>query len=283
MSRHAFLIIAHEKPAGLKRLVKALDHPINDIFIHVDEKSCIEEYDVVTHDSDVIFLDNRVDGRWGDFSLVEIEMRLIEKALEYGKYVYLHLISGVDYPIASMQEIHSFCSENIGKEFIGFAQNVAESELKWRSQHYFLFSKDFKSASLFKRIVRNLFARLQTVAGYRRYHGDVMKGSQWWSITSNFAKYLLEHRGEVQKYFRNTYCPDELFVQTLCWHSQFRDNIYRTDDEFEGCKRYIPWHDGVLLPFSSEDFLEMKKSDAWFGRKFSEKDIDAWIETSKYQ
>ena len=37
-TRHAFLIIAHEKPMVLKRLVEALDHPQNDIFIHIDKK-----------------------------------------------------------------------------------------------------------------------------------------------------------------------------------------------------------------------------------------------------
>lgn len=281
--RHAFMIIAHEKPMVLKRLVKALDHPLNDIFIHIDKKCDIEKFDVVAYDSEVIFLDNRVDGRWGDYSLVEIEMQLIEKALEYGMYDYLHLISGVDYPIKSMQEIHSFCSRNKGREFIGFAQNVTDREVKWRSQHYFIFSKEFKDAILFKRIVRALFVRVQTIVGYRRYSSKVMKGSQWWSITSNFAGYILQSKNEIQKHFQNTYCPDELFVHTLCWNSQYRNNIYNTENEFEGCKRYIPWRNGVLLPFSPEDFSEMKKSDKWFGRKFSEKDIDKWIEISKYQ
>lgn len=281
--RHAFLIIAHEKPIVLKRLVNALDHPLNDVFIHIDNKCDIEEFDVVTYNSEVIFLDNRIDGRWGDYSLVEIEMRLVEKALEYGTYDRIHLISGVDYPIKSMQDIHSFCAKNKEKEFIGYAQNVTERELNWRSQHYFLFPKEFRDAILLKRIVRSLFARIQTIVGYRRFRGKVMKGSQWWSITSNFARYILQHENEIQKYFRNTYCPDELFVHTLCWNSQFRNNIYDINNEFEGCRRYVPWRNGILSPFSSEDFLEMKNSDKWFGRKFSEKDIDKWIEILKYQ
>lgn len=282
-ARHAFLIIAHEKPMVLKRLVKALDHPLNNIFIHIDKKCDIEKFNVTTQESKVIYLDNRIDGRWGDYSLVEIEIQLIEKALEHGTYDYLHLISGVDYPIKSMQEIHAFCAEHKGKEFIGFGKNETDEETKWRSQHYFLFSKDFKSTNLFKRITRKLFVWIQTMVGYSRYKGKVIKGSQWWSITSNFAEYILQHKSEIQKYFHNTYCPDELFAQTLCWNSQFRSNVYNIDNEFESCKRYIPWRNGALLPLSHEDFLEMKKSEKWFGRKFSEKDIDKWIEISKYQ
>ena len=282
-ARHAFLIIAHEKPMVLKRLVQALDHPLNDIFIHIDKKCDIEKFNVTTQDSKVIYLDNRIDGRWGDYSLVEIEIQLTEKALECGTYDYLHLISGVDYPIKSMQEIHSFCTQNKGKEFIGFAQNATDKEIKWRSQHYFLFSKEFKDANLIKRIARGLLARIQTIVRYRRYRGKVMKGAQWWSISSDFAKYILQNKTEIKKHFKNTYCPDELFVQTLCWNSQFRNNIYNTDNEFKGCKRYIPWRNGTLSLFSKEDFSEMKKSDRWFGRKFSEKDIDKWIEISKYQ
>lgn len=37
--RHAFLIIAHNNWTLLNRLIKRLDHPNNDIYIHIDKKS----------------------------------------------------------------------------------------------------------------------------------------------------------------------------------------------------------------------------------------------------
>jgi glycoside transferase family 14 len=281
MSHHALLIISHEKPAVLRRLVAVLDHPDNDVFIHIDKKCDIEKFQVETQHSRVVLLDNRIDGRWGDYSLVEIELNLIAEASKHGVYDYLHLISGVDYPVKSMQEIHDFCNEHNGAEFIGIAQNVTDKELNWRSQHYFLFSDGFKSTNPFKRVTRALFARLQSVVGYKRYKGKVVKGAQWWSITYDFAAYLLQHRVQIERNFRHTYCPDELVVQTMCWNSPFRERIYNTEDEFEGCKRYIPWHNGYLAPFASEDFIRMKDSGKWFGRKFTEEDIDRWVEVSK--
>lgn len=281
MSHHAFLIMAHEKPMVLERLVAALDHPDNGIFIHIDKKCDMERFHVETRYSSLVSLDNRIDGRWGDYSLVEIELNLIAEALKHGAYDYLHLISGVDYPVKSMQEVHDFCKEHKGQEFIGIAHNVTDKELNWRSQHYFLFSGEFKSVNPFIRAVRALYVRLQSAVGYRRYRGKVVKGAQWWSITHDFAAYLLQHKVEIERHFRHTYCPDELVVQTMCWNSPFRDRIYDAKDEFEGCKRYIPWHDGYLAPFAPEDFVRMRESDRWFGRKFTEEDIDRWMETLK--
>lgn len=38
----------------------------------------------------------------------------------------------------------------------------------WRSQHYFLYAKDFRSTSVWKRAMRAAFVRLQDLLGYRR-------------------------------------------------------------------------------------------------------------------
>ena len=42
--RLAHLILAHNNPLQLERLVKRLDHPDADIYIHLDAKTDIKEY-----------------------------------------------------------------------------------------------------------------------------------------------------------------------------------------------------------------------------------------------
>ena len=39
MLRHAYLIAAHDKPAQLMTLLRLLDDPQNDVFLHVDKKA----------------------------------------------------------------------------------------------------------------------------------------------------------------------------------------------------------------------------------------------------
>ena len=82
-------------------------------------------------------------------------------------------------------------------------------------------------------------------------------------------QYLLQNELLIRKIFNHTYCPDELFIQTLCWNSEFKNRIYNPNDEFEGCKRYIKWENGVLQPLTLQEVDAMLLSSRWFARKFT--------------
>lgn len=271
--KHAYLILAHTDLLMLQLLVCMLDDVRNDIYIHIDRKAPFDGKTLQTQKSNLFVLEERMDCRWGDFSLVEAEFLLFGKAFEKGLYSYYHLLSGVDMPIKSQDYIHAYCEKYNGTEFIGFAQNVTLQELKWRSQHYFLFSKDFQTRKIWKRALRALFIYLQDFFLYKRSSWVIKKGSQWCSVTSEFVKLLLSCQNQFRAGFSHTYCPDELVLQTLCWNSDFRERVCSLSDEFYGCKRYIKWEDGVLLPILENDINDMFYSDRWFARKFSSSDI----------
>lgn len=271
--KHAYLIIAHNEPEVLRRLVKSVDDKRNDIYIHIDKKANFDGSNLIVQKSN-LYIYRKIDARWGDFSLVEVELYLMEQALIHGNYTYLHLLSGVDYPIKSQNYIHEYCQEHQGTEFIGFSQNVDDRELKWRSQHYFLFSRDFRCTNPLKKLIRGMYARLQSLIGFHRSSLSVKKGCQWCSITSDFCRFVLSQKEMLYADFSHTYCPDELVLQTICWNSDFRNKLYSITDEFKGCKRYIPWSNGVLRPFIFEDFMKMKDCECWFARKCSTNDIN---------
>lgn len=269
--RHAYLILAHTDYDLLQQLVELLDDARNDLYIHIDQKADYDGSEIHTRHSGLHVLPQRLNACWGDYSLVEVELLLFETAFQRGGYSYFHLLSGVDLPIQSQDNIHRYCEAHDGREFIGFSQNATPEELHWRSQHYFLYAKDFRSASIWKRGVRAAFVRLQDLVGVRRSRWEIKKGAQWCSVTSDFVGYLLAHRAEVRKAFRHTFCPDELVMQTLCWNSPFRDKACTEADEFDACKRFIPWENGELRPVTLNDVQAMKQSDKWFARKFSSK------------
>lgn len=279
--KHAYLIIVHNEPEILRILLSFLDDERNDIYIHIDKKASFNVTSLKTEKSCLYVLPVHIDARWGDFSLVEVELLLFREAYSKGPYAYYHLLSGVDLPIKSQDYIHDFCGKYQGREFIGIAQHVTQKELNWRSQHWFLFARDFQSKNLLKKVVRAVFARLQNLVGYRRTLLLVKKGSQWCSITHDFVGYLLKNEDLIRNVFNHTYCPDELFIQTLCWNSDFKKHIYDLDDEFEGCKRYIKWENGVLQPFTLYDVNEMICSSRWFARKFTLNSIEVVQEVLK--
>ena len=66
MSKHAYLIIAHSEPEILRILVSCIDDVRNDIFIHIDKKSNIENFsNIHTDSSNLFFLKDRINVKWG--------------------------------------------------------------------------------------------------------------------------------------------------------------------------------------------------------------------------
>ncbi len=279
MVKHSYLILAHNDVPLLKVLLDCLDDIRNDIYIHWDLKSGPIPA-VSTTNAGLSFIEDRVDVNWGAYSMVVAEYNLFKAAYEKGPYGYYHLISGVDLPIKSQDYIHQVCDNAAGTEYIAFA-DASQAELDYRVQHYFLFQDEFKGAGFLKRAIRKSFILAQKMIGYHRTDAKIRKGSQWCSVTQDFVAYLLSKEADVKKMFNHTFCPDELFVQTVCANSSFMEKVKDADSEFDGNLRYIKWVDGALLPITIDDLPALKHSDRWFARKFSGKDkelVDAIID-----
>lgn len=274
--KHAFLILAHNEFEVLRRLVAALDDPRNDIYIHFDRKVAVLP-EIETQQAALTVLENRIDVRWGGLSMLKAEVALFRAACARGPYQYYHLLSGVDLPLRSQDSIHAFFDRNDGKEFIGYTLTRMTPEYVRKMQRWHLFYEHFKSRSKAVWFLRGAFIRAQEWLGiYRNRSIDFKKGSQWVSITDGMARYFLEHEDWMMKVFRATYCCDEVAMQTLCWMSPYRENLYNTTDDGTGCMREIGWqvHDGwsKLIDYHAGDYDKLAASPALFARKFNGSD-----------
>lgn len=276
--KHAYLILAHNEFSILERMLSALDDSRNDIFIHFDKKLS-KRPSFATKRSGLFVLENRVDVRWGDVSVVEAEYALFEAASTHSEYGYYHLLSGVDMPLKSQDEIHRFFEENRGKEFIGFNQGDNSLHIDRKVNRYHLYAKHFrpsrKLGSLYRKAIRAIVIRLQYLLHIRRNENICFKkGTQWISVTDEFVKHMLFHKQDVLKMYQKTFCSDEIFAQTLCWNSCFRDKIFDINNEGRGCMRKIGWKNNQLKDWENNDYDELIKSDALFARKFNSKNLD---------
>ena len=271
--RNAYLILAHNEWGLLNILLSCLDDERNDIYVHIDRKVATMPR-LHTEKAGLRILGNRVDVRWGDLSMVEAEYALFEEALKKGGYDYYHLLSGVDLPLKSQDYINDFLEKNKGKEYIGYTLTQITPEVVRKVQRWHLFPKDFRKRSGAKRIIRAGFLRIQEVLGIRRNKGiDFKKGSQWCSISEDMARYFVSRKDWVMKVFRHTFCSDEIVMQTLCWESPYRKNLYCTTDDGRGCLRAIGWRNGELVDWCEKDYAMLSESDAIFARKFNSSDM----------
>jgi hypothetical protein len=265
--------MAHNEFELLQILVSCLDDSRNDLFVHIDRKvNALPSLHVTK--AGLLMLEERVDVRWGDVSVVEAEYALFEAAVKKGPYQYYHLLSGADLPIKSQDDIHKFFDVHSGKEFIGYTLTTITPEVIRKVQRWHLFPKCFRSKSMVVRIPRALFLRIQEWLGIKRNLGiDFKKGTQWVSITDGLVRYVINHKEWAFKTFSHTFCSDEIFVHTLCWQSTFRENIFNTERDADGCMRAIKWNNGCLSDWQADDLNSLKLSSALFARKFNSTDM----------
>lgn len=276
MTKHAYMIIAHNQFELLEILIKMLDDERNDIFIHIDKK--IEDFDFdyfssITKYSKVHF-SKRVLITWGDSSQIQSELSLLKCALnnedKENPYSYFHLISGVDLPIKTNDEMHGFFELNQGKEFVHFSNEKENEGVSTRIKYYHIFRK---KRNLFNKILAQIALKFQKLFRVNRLKNmdiTVKKGTNWFSITHDLAQYVVSKENEIEKMFSYSYCSDEVFLQTLVFNSKFWNNVYIADftDNQLACARLIDWNRGKPYIFKSCDFDEIISSPAMFARKF---------------
>ncbi|MHA7608271.1 beta-1,6-N-acetylglucosaminyltransferase [Elizabethkingia meningoseptica] len=261
----------------MERLIHAIDDSRNDIYIHFDKKVKVIP-DIKTTYSDLYILENRIDVRWGDVSVVNAEYLLFEEAVKNGEYNYYHLLSGVDMPLKSQDDIYIFFNKHQGKEFIGFYQYPMEEEMDRKVNRVHLFPRNFRSnrgiLPFIKKLLRFSMLKLQYILKYRRNRTVAFKkGTQWVSLTDNFVKYTLKKKNEVLRIYKNTFCSDEIFLQTICWNSPFKEEVFDLRNEGRGCMRMIGWKNGVLYDWEDKDYEDLVQSEYLFARKFNSKNI----------
>ena len=275
-NKHAYCIIAHQDPVMFSHLIFAIDDGRNDIFVLIDAKTDISAFKTVTTKYSDIFFLSQQSINWGGYSQIRAEMSLFDAVVLSGKeYDYVHLLSGVDFPIKSQDYIHNFFDQNRGKEFVGVLEGEGTSaDIRTKVNHYYLFSEKLKNAGRIIAFLRGVCLRLQYKLGVSRNKNvKFYKGCNWVSISFSFCKYLVKKKDWIKKIFHHTMCADEIFLQTVLMNSPFKENVYNIKDEYDSCKREIDWERGNPYVWKEEDLPRLLSSDAFFARKFSSESI----------
>ena len=274
MKKHAYLIMAHTQPELLKKLLKMLDNERNDIYLHIDSKAKdypLDEIAAVLQKSKCIFTE-RTDVKWGSYSQIHCEMVLLKEAVKT-EHAYYHLLSGMDLPIKSQEQIFAFFEKYNGLEFVdedgATISEAALSRVKYTHKFY-------GKAGSVKDILGALSVKGQKLLGVDKTqkYGNIIfqKGRNWFSITHGLAKLVVEKEDWIQEVFGQSVCGDELFLQTVARNSEYAEKICNPNTMPEvPDTRYIDWKRGSNnnpYVFREDDFEELKNALGLFARKF---------------
>lgn len=282
--KHAYLIMVHNNWKQLCLLLSVLDDERNDIYLHIDKKSKNVPIDSLKKSvkKSKLYIYSEYEIYWGDFSQVECELYLFEKASKNEYYRY-HLISGADLPIKSQDYIHDFFEKNADYEFVHYTdENKKNSyEIERRTRTYHFLQKYCKKYKI--KVINKFFAFLEKIILFiqKIFHVNRLKnskikikyGSQWISITNDLVQYILKNKELIQKLFKYTNCPDELFIQTIVYNSKYKNKLFykKFDDSVYANMRLIDWNrgkNGSPYVWNLSDKKVIDESECLFARKF---------------
>jgi hypothetical protein len=269
------LILAHKNPGQLERMLKAIAHPAFDYYIHVDGKADQRPFEYLRGMDRVVFIRNRVSVGWGQYSLVQAQLNGLEEMLAQGDYRYVHVMSAQDFPIKPMVYIYDYLRAHEGTEFITCLRE-SDGHPWWKVAALHAWQYNFHNWKIPGKY------RLQAVANVllprRKYPikgHEVVGHSQWFTITSESARFMLDYlqaHPQVVRFFRYVWGADELIFSTVVFNNPvFRDRIQ--DNLF-----YIDWSKGGASPkvLMQDDLPVLIGSDKLFARKFEES-VDAGV------
>ena len=270
MDKHAYLIMAHNNFGILEKLLMLLDDQRNDIYIHVDKK--VKDFDFhyfsyICKNATVVFMKKRIDVRWGSASQVKTEMLLFEEASKE-MHNYYHLLSGVDLPLKTQNEIYSFF-KNDDKEDLYCKPECSQWDYQRLSIYHFPKTWEVHILSYLYIIQEKL-----KIDRIKNNGMKCCKGYNWCSITHDAVQYLLQRKKFIKKITRLTVCADEVYKQYLLYNSEFFGRIYRNDKNCTDDLREVDWEQRVgdsPHVYTKIDYDKLVNSSKLFARKFDEK------------
>lgn len=293
-----YLILAHKNPLQLSRMIERLDDGASKFFIHLDAKTPIESFTACLEGAHIRFIDKRERCVWGDFSIVQATIRLMEAASkEQGIFI---LMSGQDYPIQSQGYINDFLERNKEFDFI----EIEPLEEKWKPkmvkdklEHYHILHSEergnsncyapFRHCSVFQKLrtlthllkgrlsVKNfklLCSLPKRVAPFEHQYA----GSQFWAFSERtfyaVLNYIREHKAALEGYYKYTSSPDEIYFHSVLMHLVAKDSTIKLKDPIT----YVNYFRKNNV-FITEDFDKLSSAKGkLFARKF-DTDIDIEI------
>jgi Core-2/I-Branching enzyme len=262
--RVAHLVITYTDPLQTERMIRRMEHPDFDFYIHVDKKMDINSHLFLAKIPNVYLIKDRVNVVWAGYKTVEATLRSVKEIFNTGRsYEYIHLMSGQDYPIKSAAFIHDFFSARNGKEFLQFEHFDEWADESYpRIREYHLTNYNFPGRYYFQWLMNKLLPVRKSPLPME-YYGS----SMFWALTAGCLRYiidLIDKNTRLRRFMQLTWGSDEFLFQTLVMNSSFKKNVVNDNLLFLDRDKGAP-HPNVL---TFNHLQELLNSEKLFARKF---------------
>ncbi len=273
MAKIAFILLTHKDPTGVIAQAERLTATGDFVSIHFDARAKPADYAQIRAALDsnpsVTFARRRLKCGWGEWSLVGATLEALRAAVEaFPRATHFYMLSGDCMPIKTAEYAHDFLdADDVDyiESFDFFTSDWIKTGMKEERLIYRHWFNERKHKWLFYTSYE-----WQQKLGLRRKVPDdlqMMIGSQWWCLRRRTVEWVLDfidQRGDVMRFFRATWIPDETFFQTLVRHLVPESEIRARTLTFLMFSDY-----GMPLTFYNDQYDLLLSQDYLFARKIS--------------
>lgn len=273
----AYLISTFKEPERVVRLVHRIAEKQDFVYVHLDkkvgaqkisswqshiEKNC-ENFNIKVTSTTVV--------NWASFGLTESTLKAMEYFSDFD-YEYFINLSGDCYPLKSKEKI----KEDLSGKKTGFMNYWKMPYEHWYKGGMERIENNFIPIR-YPKYPYVKFLRIPRLRKRLPCKLEPYGGTNWFCLPKEQVDYMTDYvqkNPDINKFFRTTFAPGEVFFTTIMLNSPFNDRIVNDD------KRLINWVEGTYPGnpgiYTVKHYPELIKSDKLFARKFSTK-IDSRI------
>lgn len=250
------------------------------MLIHLDAKMADADVATARHlipRADFVEPRHRI--TWSGWNMVEAELTLLEHAVTLtAADDHVVLLSGADYPLRPIAEFERFLASARHRQHIRAFSLATASRLERRHVRQYWWMDQLlpwrQVDRLFRRGLNETVGRLVL----RRPPNAPVHGLTWWAITGACAAAVLQvvrESPELRRFYRHTWCPDELFVHGIVHGSPYgRETRDGGPMPYPGYGQWLVTNFHLIDPaltrvYSIEDLPAVAASDQFFVRKVS--------------
>ncbi len=296
-----YIILAHQNPKQLSRLVNRLTEPWTTFYIHIDANKEIEPFKInIPKGNKVVFLEGkeRMAGIWGDIGIVKATINAMKKCLQEIKPDVFILLSGQDYPLKNNQVIYEHFNKNWDVNYIdqypmpvkiwenGGLKRINRYKInKSQKRGHFtflpsIFDQEFYSLETAGKLSflskTGKINHLLNIFQKRKFPSylNPIGGSVYFALPSKTVESIIKFvdtHPDYLKYHIYTLSADEIFFHSIVGYLNEKKNI-----KIEPSLTYVNWqkkNGPPPLTFEIGNFDELKEAsnNYLFARKFNMK------------
>ena len=287
----AYHLSVHKNPKQVSSLMHSIYssedfYYINIFGVHSNKKRSEWMDSLKSFEKSNVSFIFRSSNAWGTFDLVKTTIDAMEH-FKNSNYSYFINLSGQCYPIKSIRSIKETLTKN-GYSYTAFSKMPEYSKYEKDKNLYCPPDTKFHSRfeycyyplpswfpiQFYEKLRRkhyrpdiSRFIRIPRLNKKLLYSLDLYKGSNWFCLHKDHAKYILDfikNNPDYIKLFSTVLICDEHFFQTILLNSSHKPQIVNDD------LRHIVWNSSGSAPeiLCTKDINEILNSGKLFARKF---------------